>query len=159
MGKMSLLGLLAVFAACAAFQSVQGADKAEASKIRTLRKGATCNVRTPRRVAVTDQNAYVTLWNGIFGAGPKDGRTTPPTQVDFKKEMVLAAFMGEQNTGGYAVEIKDAVEEKGKLVVTVLERSPGPDSIVTQAFTTPFYLAAVKRSALPVQWKVVSTAK
>ena len=56
----------------------------------------------------------------------------PSPEVDFKKEMVLAAFMGEQNTGGYAVEIKDAVEEKGKLLVTVLERSPGPDGIALE---------------------------
>lgn len=159
MRKMCLLGLLAVFAASAAFQSVQGADKAEAPKVRTLRKGATCNVRTPRRVAVTDQNTYVTVWNGSFGGGSKDGRPMPPPEVDFKKEMVLAIFMGEQSTGGYAVEIKDAVEENGKLVVTVLERSPGPDSIVTQAFTNPFFVAAVKRSALPVQWKIISSTK
>lgn len=157
--KMVLLGLLAIFASSAALQTAQAAEKTEAAKVRTLRKGAMCSVRTPRRVAVTDQNAYITLWNATFGPAPKDGRATPPPEVDFKKEMVLAVFMGEQSTGGYAVEIKDVVEEKGKLVVTVLERSPGPDSIVTQAFTNPFFVAAVKRSTLPVQWKVVSTTK
>jgi hypothetical protein len=108
---------------------------------------------------VTDSDKYLVVWNGIFGGGPKDGRPMPPPDVDFKKEMVLAVFMGERYTGGYAVEIKDAVEDKGKLVVTVVERSPGPADIVTQAITNPFHVAVVKRSTLPVQWKVVSASR
>ncbi len=137
----------------------RAAEPASSPKVRTLRKGATCAVTKPKRLAAKDSAAYLLLWNSLFGGGPKDGRPMPPPEVDFKKEMVLAAFMGEQNSGGYAVEIKDAVEEKGKLVVTVVERSPGPGSIVTQAITNPFHLVAVKRSDLPVQWKVAAATR
>jgi hypothetical protein len=153
------LAIVVATIAAATLRIAHGADKVEAPTLRTLRRGAMSAVKLPRRVEVKDSDNFTIVWNGIFSGGSRDGRPVPPPAVDFKTEMVLAVFMGEKRSGGYAVEIKDAVERKGSLVVTVLEKSPGPDSIVTEALTSPFHLVAVKRSTLPVQWRVVSAAK
>lgn len=135
------------------------ADPKSPKSVRTLRRGANCLVKKPRRVAASDARGYQLLWTSTFGTAWNGEPSMPPPKVDFQAEMVLGAFLGEQSTGGYAVEIQDAVEENGKLVVTVKEIAPGPDSFVTQAITTPFHVVAVKRSALPVQWKVVSGSR
>lgn len=45
--------------------------------------------------------------------------------------------MGEKNTGGYSIKIKDVKEENNKVVIIVEEQSPSEGAIVTQAFTYP----------------------
>ena len=155
MKREVLLGLVAAAALSIGRVSLLGAEEAEPEKPRTLRRGANCAAKMPKRVAAMDGDQFVSAWNSIFGSA-RAGRPVPPPEVDFKKEMVLAVFIGEKRTGGYSVEIKSAVEENGKLVVTVSETAPKPDAIVTQALTSPFHLVAVKRSALPVHWKIVN---
>lgn len=45
--------------------------------------------------------------------------------------------MGERNTGGYSIKIKNVEKKEDKVVVTVEEETPSEGAIVTQAFTYP----------------------
>jgi hypothetical protein len=135
--------------------SASAAEKEAAPSVRLLKKGSLSAIKTPKRVVVQDEKAYAALWTQHSGDSTLDGEPRPAPSVDFKTEMVLAVFLGEKRTGGYSVEIKDAQETGGNLVVTVLEKSPGPGSIVTEALTAPYCFVAVKRSTSAVQWKVV----
>ena len=45
--------------------------------------------------------------------------------------------MGEKNTGGYSLKIKEVDKIDDKVEIIVEEISPGKDDIVTMAFTTP----------------------
>ncbi|MGI8670208.1 MAG: protease complex subunit PrcB family protein [Aridibacter sp.] len=58
--------------------------------------------------------------------------------VDFEKNIVVAAFAGEFRTGGYSVEIN---ETDGKVFVNL--NSPPKDGMVTQALTQPFSVVLV----------------
>ncbi|OLC55818.1 MAG: hypothetical protein AUH85_08235 [Chloroflexi bacterium 13_1_40CM_4_68_4] len=52
-------------------------------------------------------------------------------------DVLVAVFMGERSTGGYAVRVDGAFV------------GPPPGGIVTQVITTPFAIAAIDRAALP----------
>ncbi|MGF1470154.1 MAG: protease complex subunit PrcB family protein [Rubrobacteraceae bacterium] len=56
----------------------------------------------------------------------------------------LAAFWGEQPTGGYTVEILSARTEEDRIVVRLALGRPSPDAMVSQALTYPYAVAALR---------------
>ena len=57
--------------------------------------------------------------------------------------VLVAAFQGQQRTGGYAIRVT-AVERRGdQLVVTATFTQPKPDDIVTQALTSPAHIVSI----------------
>ncbi|MFN3165862.1 MAG: protease complex subunit PrcB family protein [Phycisphaeraceae bacterium] len=61
-----------------------------------------------------------------------------PGGIDFEQYDLVIVALGEQMTGGYAVEI-NAIQQVGdELAVTGKATRPGPDAIVTQALTYPY---------------------
>ncbi len=61
--------------------------------------------------------------------------------VDFAKSRVVALFMGEKNTGGYAIGIESVRQENGKVIVKI--KKTYPDGMVTMAFTQPYMIAKI----------------
>ena len=74
-------------------------------------------------------------WTRLMG-------TPAPANVDFSKEWVVFFGTGVKNTGGYGAEITELRYSASQraLVVSTKATSPGPDCIVTQAFTTPHHV-------------------
>ena len=57
--------------------------------------------------------------------------------------VLVAAFQGQQRTGGYGIRVT-AIERRGdQLVVTAMFIEPKPDSIVTQALTSPAHVVSI----------------
>lgn len=61
--------------------------------------------------------------------------------VDFAKSRVVALFMGEKNTGGYAIGIESVRQEKGKVIVKI--KKSYPQGLATMAFTQPYMIAKI----------------
>ena len=61
--------------------------------------------------------------------------------VDFAKSRVVALFMGEKNTGGYAIGIESIRKEKGKVIIKV--KKSYPDGMVTMALSQPYVIAKI----------------
>jgi hypothetical protein len=80
----------------------------------------------------------------------------PRPQVDFEQEMVIAVFLGERPTGGFALGIKTVERRAHGLHVLIEEMVPAPHAMVTQAFTSPYHFIRLKRRALPVEFEVRS---
>ena len=64
-------------------------------------------------------------------------------EVDFGERMVIAVAMGQRRTGGYAIDIEVIYRDDGALHVVVLETSPGPSCVTTQALTQPVLAVGV----------------
>lgn len=66
--------------------------------------------------------------------------TTPSGRV------LVAVFQGQQNTGGYSVQIT-AIERKGdQLIVRATFGVPGPGAMVTQVLTSPAHVVSIAAS-------------
>jgi len=66
--------------------------------------------------------------------------------IDFNTEILLAAFSGRKPTGGYSIDLVNAqLTGNSRLYVEVLTKEPQSGSILTQAVTSPYALASVKR--------------
>lgn len=62
----------------------------------------------------------------------------PASEIDFTAQAVIAAFGGEQRTGGYSVAIKRTGEK-----FSIKLNSPAPGAMTTDALTYPFQIAVV----------------
>lgn len=100
---------------------------------------------------IRTQNEWDAAWNQVAG------RQRPVPQqpaVDFRREMVILAALGQQRSGGHAVRIV-ALEKRGpQLVVRVRTESPGKGCLVASAITSPVDIALVPATDADIQFAV-----
>jgi PrcB C-terminal len=108
---------------------------------QTIAKGYRSSVREPLQTVVRSQAEWDSVWKRHSVAT----NPPPPPFVDFKRQIVVAVFLGEKPTGGYDVEIIRAEQSDGALVLHYREKSPLPGSIAIQALTQPFHIIQVVR--------------
>ena len=120
--------------------------QAASMPMTTVADGQSSGITEPKQAIVRTAAEWNTLWKSHAGS------QMPPT-IDFTKEMVVAVFLGERPTGGFRVQILDTRRDGNALIVRYSERRPGPDSIVTQALTSPFHIVRVQRHEGPVRFE------
>jgi hypothetical protein len=120
-------------------------------QFETLEKGFYCNIKSQENHLVKDKVKWQNLWHRIH-----DNIVLPPKTpyIDFKKEMVIAVFIGFHPTGGYNVEIKEIVEIDDSVVVNVVLTTPPKGSCVTMSTTSPYHIVKCKKSS-KMMFKVV----
>ncbi|HYF90798.1 MAG TPA: protease complex subunit PrcB family protein [Symbiobacteriaceae bacterium] len=125
----------------------------QALAFSTLQKGAYSGVAERKAVLLTDEAGWKANW------AQASARQVPGTEapvLDFSQQSVVAVYMGEQRTGGYAIEITGVELTNGTLRVTVKQTRPGPGTIVTQALTQPFHMVRIPKvpegTKLEVNW-------
>jgi len=69
--------------------------------------------------------------------------------IDFEQEHLVLVGLGQKPTGGYGLTLTSAEIVDDQLQVAVKVRQPAPDSLVTQALTTPCAVIAVS----PNDWE------
>ena len=102
------------------------------------------------RLVVRDAAAWKEVWGHV------SARLTPAPvlpQVDFAREMLIVAALGERPTGGYGIVVDSAEARSGLLLVTVRTIAPGKGCILTQALTQPVDIARVPRHEGPVDFE------
>ena len=99
------------------------------------------NLLTAQRTIVRDEAAWRTTWSSIW-------RTTPVPDlppVDFTREMVVVAALGQRPTGGFSIYIDSATAQESGVQIRIRTVSPGPRCGTTQAITEPVDVARVTR--------------
>lgn len=93
-------------------------------------------------MVIRDQQAWKALWEEMHTT-----MTPMPAlpDVDFTREMIVGAFLGQKPTGGYSVRITRISQTAGGFQVDFKESRPSPDSIVTQALTQPYHLIVLSK--------------
>jgi hypothetical protein len=90
--------------------------------------------------AITDSFVAVVRDAATYAALVKlDGNLPNLDEEFFKSNAVIAAFLGQRNTGGYSV---DLVRE-GPGGFRVVEKKPGKGMMVSQVITSPFKLVSL----------------
>src|SRR5215470_9736911 len=147
-GVASFLLLLASCTACAA--------TAATMPFSTLAKGLASGVAQPTQIVVRTQDDWAGLWS-------RHMRTQiappPPPPVDFSRDMVVALFMGERPTGGYAIEVTRIERTDSGLSVHYRTTRPDPAAMHAQALTQPFHLVSLPRTDGPVTFVAESLSR
>ena len=109
----------------------------------TIFRGTQSRIEEPRAVVIRTAGEWSDLWKAHAPAAPVP-------IVDFRREMVVAVFLGTRPTGGYSVEIA-TIESKGNETVVIYRAEEPPrDAMATQALTSPAHLVrlAARRGAV-----------
>lgn len=117
--------------------------------METLFTESYSGVTDARRLVVRDAADWRALWDEVVGA--RTPRPDPPA-VDFGREMVIVAAMGQRGTGGFSISIDEVREENGDLVVVVRETTPGSGCFLTQALTAPVTAVRIRYREGPVRF-------
>lgn len=108
--------------------------------------------REPLRVAIFDEKAFADLWARAFtNLDPAPARP----RVDFEREFVVAAALGERRSGGFGIEVAGASAAEGGIAAEILTISPGRNCVLTDALTQPLDIVKVPRPtarAVPVRF-------
>jgi PrcB C-terminal len=140
-GRLALAAA-ALVAACAA-QRVRGPSSVTASVVRASAQcGGEASGPAARWIATEGAFHAAMGAGGMFG-----GEATAP---DFRKEGVLAVFMGQRPTAGYGLALHDPnvaiVDGVGKVVVRFEEPEPG--AMVAQVLTSPCLLLRMPKQGI-----------
>jgi PrcB C-terminal len=74
----------------------------------------------------------------------------PPPRVDFRRDEALLVSAGPRSSTGYALRVVRAVEERGRIVVTVRENAPTLRNPGRPRLTYPYRLLVFARTHKPV---------
>ncbi|KEF33736.1 hypothetical protein RDMS_11120 [Deinococcus sp. RL] len=115
--------------------------------VTELASGTNAAVSAPSVQVATTQAALNALYARAYG-----NQTGAPAAPTLRSgETVVAIFLGQRPTGGYGVRVTGASVKGDTLTLTVELRAPGPDSIVTQALTSPWTVVRVAGTFTRVQ--------
>ncbi|HYO91186.1 MAG TPA: protease complex subunit PrcB family protein, partial [Pyrinomonadaceae bacterium] len=107
-------------------------EEAVSDELKILAGGAYGKVNDAFVVVARDAETYAALRELVDNL--------PQVSADFfKKNIVVAAFLGQRRTGGYGVEI--TLAENNRLRVS--STSPPAGSMTTQALTAPFKVISI----------------
>ena len=91
---------------------------------------------------ITSADEFDKLWEMVDASG------TPPV-VDFKTNVVMAVFAGEQPTTGYAINVSN-IEDSTERNVSLTLAKPQSDCIEGQVITAPYEIVMVPATSLPL---------
>jgi len=66
--------------------------------------------------------------------------------IDFSKEMVIVCIDKVRNSGGFSVEIIEAVKEGDTFLIKVKTEGPKPMSMVTSVIIQPYHIVKIKNT-------------
>jgi len=108
------------------------------SELKVLAEGFHSSITNTFVAVIRDKETYSELVN--------IERTLPDLADDFfQSHVVIAAFLGQRNTGGYSVEIK----RQSTGLILIGDKVPGKDMMVPQIITSPFKVVSVSVSGTP----------
>ncbi len=106
-------------------------EQSTEGNLKVLAEGFHSSITQPFVAVIRDAETYSALVK-LDGSLPK-------LAADFfETNALLAAFLGERNTGGYSVEITPSPVD-----INVLEKKPGKGVMVSQMITSPFKIVAL----------------
>ncbi len=112
-------------------------------------KGDHCGITEQKHMVITDPKDWAELWKRVHRG--KIPIPEVPT-IDFSKNMVLAVFMGQKPTSGYAIQITEISRTNGEVVVKVKEVTPPKGAILLQVLTQPFHIVVVPKVEAQVRF-------
>ena len=98
--------------------------------LKVIAQGFHSSITDPFVAVVRDDATYAEL--------AKLDPNLPKLSIDLKTNVVIAAFLGERNTGGYSVEITRMANGE----MQVAEKTPAKDVMVPQVITAPFKIVS-----------------
>ena len=145
--KCLYIASLTLLAAC----SSNASQNAEEIPYRIISYGQYSGLSLEKNLVIQTSREFAELWT-VHASGSSE----KPPLIDFEQETLVAIYMGQKNTGGYAVGINTILLQDDHIVVKVQYIRPRPDQEVTMALTQPYVMFTIAKTSLPVTFELVT---
>jgi hypothetical protein len=105
------------------------------------------------RLVIKNSEEFSDFWKQLTSQILPGTRIPPPPEIDFKKEMIVVAAMGQRPSSGYATIIDGACEVDGQVEVFVSNREDVKCIGVATVLTHPADAVRLPRTDLPVVFR------
>lgn len=112
-------------------------------------QGTNSSIRSKRLLVIRDADEFSEFWTEHTAT---QAPVPAEPDVNFETSMIIAAFAGERETGGYSITIDDIRENDEFMIVEVEIETPGDNCATTQALTQPHHVVVLDDSDKPVQF-------
>jgi hypothetical protein len=125
-------------------------------EFQTIEKGYFSGLTSSDYHVIDNQESWTNLWNQH--QSNRAPQYAPP-EVNFSDSIVIAVFMGEMTTGGYAIEIRSIKLVNASLSVEVEKTYPGPHCYVAEVITHPYHFIKMDRTDRQLVFETTYTVK
>jgi hypothetical protein len=133
MMRPALLSLLLLLPACSKSEPLAIPFHETAPIVQPLYATLYSNIQEPRRLLIRDAETWSIVWAEMVNSG--DPRVPP--YVDFSKEDVLVAAMGERRAAGYSIAITEVVQTANGARAVITSTVPGAMCESAEIMTAP----------------------
>jgi hypothetical protein len=105
------------------------------------------------REVIRNREEFIDFWKRLHGRVPPGGYVMPLPEIDFSKEMIIVAAMGQRPSSGYSIIIDGACEADGQVEVFVSSVEDVSCGVVAMVLTYPADAVRLPRSDLPVVFR------
>ncbi|MDR6967129.1 hypothetical protein J2X31_001136 [Flavobacterium arsenatis] len=139
MKKLFIVPIIAMIVSCnckkATVAGENNTDSAKQPLFEVLSESAYQGRETESFEVIKDGASLNALYQSI------NNENVP--EIDFSKQRVVALFLGQRNSGGYAIKVKNVTEKDNKIYVEVEKTSPKAGENATMAITNPYSIAKI----------------
>ena len=121
----------------------EGGPSAEAVHFVTIGRGVSSGITEQPFVTIRTSDEWLDLWRR-HSATTVSSLAAPA--IDFAREMVIALFLGQRSTGGFAIEVVRVERVGGGVRVVYRETPPPRGGMVPQILTQPYHIIKLQRS-------------
>lgn len=108
-------------------------------------------------LTIRSESEWITFWNE-HGSNRFPAPRRP--FVDFNTDMVFIAYMGEQTTGGYSLDILTIDDDdQGNRIVTYRPNLPAPGTPLPSVLTNPYHFVRAAKSPRNIVFRKQTTYK
>jgi hypothetical protein len=145
MRLLLLLRVFAVMASCSKAEPLARELESNAPTIHPLHATQYSNIRDFRRIVIRDAATWAALWAEMINVG--DAKTPP--YVDFTREDVVVAAMGEKRVAGYAINIISIDYGAEAARIAVNSNVPGSSCDRAEVISAPLDAVRIKKLDTP----------
>jgi len=111
--------------------------------------------KTPFRLVIRNRDEFSEFWKGLVAKIPPGQWTPSLPEIDFSKEMIIVAAMGERPSSGYSIMIDGACEADGhvELFISRVEDVFGCGAGQAAVVTTPADAVRIPKTDLPIVFR------
>jgi hypothetical protein len=109
--------------------------------------------KTPFRLVIRNRDEFSDFWKQRISPVPPGQWLPSMPEVDFSKEMVIVAAMGERSSSGYSIMIDGACEVDGHVDVFVSSFENACGGATLGVMTAPADAVRIPRTELPIVFR------
>ena len=119
-------------------------DSQKEAELIVIQSGEYSGIFAPQNLCIQSEEDWEKCWKNIHSQSIPVPKLP---QINFEEDMLVACFMGSQNSGGYSIHVDQVISDEDGVIVRVTHTAPGENCIKTMALSQPYVIVKIDKTA------------